>query len=268
MLVAVLFLAWFGLAFGSFLNAMVWRMHKKKDWVKGRSECDFCKHKLSALDLIPVFSWLYLRGRCRYCRKRLSWQHPAVELATAAVFVLSYIFWPVNLNGAGEWILFITWLAVSVGLMALLVYDARWMLLPNKILYPVFYIAVAGRLIYIIGTEAHKGKALLACAASVAVASGIFWLLFMASQGKWIGYGDVRLGLITGTVLADPARSLMMIVLGSLLGTLFILPALAMGKKKLASKLPYGPFLIAATWLVLLFGDKIMDWYTNFLKLN
>jgi prepilin signal peptidase PulO-like enzyme (type II secretory pathway) len=247
---------------------MVWRMRKKKDWVKGRSECDSCKHKLSALDLVPVLSWVFLRGRCRYCKRSLSWQHPVVELSTALVFVLSYVFWPGGVNSGGDWILFVTWLAVSVGLMALLVYDARWMLLPNKILYPTFYIALAGRLMYIIGFEPHKGRALLAWALSVVVASGIFWVLFMISKGRWIGYGDVRLGLITGTVLADPAKSLMMIVFGSLLGTIFILPALALGKKNLASKLPYGPFLIAATMIVLLFGGSIMDWYTNFLQIK
>jgi leader peptidase (prepilin peptidase)/N-methyltransferase len=103
---------------------------------------------------------------------------------------------------------------------------------------------------------------------SVVVASGIFWLLFMVSQGRWIGYGDVRLGLITGTILADPSKSFLMIILGSLLGTIFILPALAFGKKNLASKLPYGPFLIAAAFVALLFGDKILDWYSNFISIS
>jgi prepilin signal peptidase PulO-like enzyme (type II secretory pathway) len=263
MVVAIVVLAWLGLAFGSFLNAMVWRIRKKKDWVKGRSECEHCKHQLGPLDLVPVFSWLVLRGRCRYCKKPISWQHPAVELATALVFVFSYIFWPGGFNHPGEWVLFIDWLAVAVGLMALLVYDARWMLLPNKILYPTFYIAAAGRAIYILGFGSNKIHLLLMWIASVAVASGIFWLLFTISQGKWIGYGDVRLGLITGTVLASPAKSFLMILMGSVLGTLFILPALAAHKRGLASKMPYGPFLIAATVIVLWFGSGILDWYKN-----
>jgi prepilin signal peptidase PulO-like enzyme (type II secretory pathway) len=236
-------------------------MHKKKDWVKGRSECDHCKHKLSAWDLVPVFSWLYLKGRCRYCKKALSWQHPAVELAMAAVFILSYILWPGGLHGAGDWVIFVAWLATSVGLMALLVYDARWMLLPNKLVYSTFLIAFTGKLIHLIGFEDHKGHALLQWIFSVAVASGIFWLLFMISNGKWIGYGDVRLGLITGTILASPSKSFLMIFLGSILGTLFVIPSLVAGKKTVNAKLPYGPFLIAATFIAVLFGGDILDWY-------
>jgi leader peptidase (prepilin peptidase)/N-methyltransferase len=102
---------------------------------------------------------------------------------------------------------------------------------------------------------------------SAAIASGVFWLLFVVSEGKWIGFGDVRLGFITGTVLANPGKSFLMVMVGSLLGTLFILPALLMGKKHLASKLPYGPFLIAAAFIALLFGGGILDWYGSFLSI-
>jgi prepilin signal peptidase PulO-like enzyme (type II secretory pathway) len=278
MVLAIIILAWLGLALGSFVNALVWRVHEQSkkrkqksvnlSIVNGRSICPNCKHVLAWYDLFPVFSWLRLRGRCRYCKKPVSKQYPLVELAQALVFVSSYIWWPGGVHSAGDWVLFITWLATSVGLMALLVYDAHWMLLPNRILYPTFYIALAGRLVYLIGFEPHKGHGLIMWALSVAVSSGIFWVLFVVSQGKWIGFGDIRLGFITGTLLASPNKSFLMIMLGSLLGTLFILPALILGKKHLASKLPYGPFLIAGTYVALLFSDKILDWYSNFLKIS
>jgi leader peptidase (prepilin peptidase)/N-methyltransferase len=277
MVLGIIILAWFGLAFGSFVNALVWRTHqqstnkksKKENLsiVNGRSICPNCKHVLAWYDLIPVFSWLLLRGRCRYCNKPISRQYPFVELIGALVFASSYIWWPGGLHNNGDWVLFITWLMASVGLLALLVYDAFWMLLPNKIIYPTFFIAAAGQFVYLVGFEPHKGHALLMWALSLAVASGIFWLLFVISQGKWIGFGDVRLGLITGTVLATPGKSFLMIMLGSILGTLFILPALALGKKSMASKLPFGPFLIGGTMVALLFGDKILDWYSKFLSL-
>jgi prepilin signal peptidase PulO-like enzyme (type II secretory pathway) len=277
MLVAIIILTWLGLAFGSFVNALVWRVHeqskksgktnKKLSIVNGRSICPHCKHVLAWHDLIPVFSWLGLGGKCRYCKKPISKQYPLVELAQALVFILSYIWWPGGVHGTGTWILFITWLVVSVGLMALLVYDAHWMLLPNRILYPTFYVALAGRIVYIVGFETHKAHALLMLLLSVAVASGIFWVLFIASKGKWIGFGDIRLGFITGTVLANPGKSFLMIMLGSLLGTLFILPALILGKKNLASKLPYGPFLIAGTFICVFFGSSMLDWYSHFLSI-
>ena len=102
-------------------------------------------------------------------------------------------------------------------------------------------------------------------ALSVAVASGIFWLIFMVSDGKWIGYGDVRLGIITGTVLATPVKSFLMIFTASILGLLFVLPALITGRQKLATKVPFGPFLITATFIVLLFGQQLIDWYEGLL---
>jgi prepilin signal peptidase PulO-like enzyme (type II secretory pathway) len=96
---------------------------------------------------------------------------------------------------------------------------------------------------------------------SVLVASGIFWLLFILSKGKWIGYGDVRLGWITGTLLQTPIKSLLMIFMASVIGTLVIIPFIATGKSKLTAKIPFGPYLISATFICVLFGQSIIDWY-------
>lgn len=278
-------LAVLGLCFGSFVNAVVWRTKQQAKSRKpkveslkqfsiftGRSQCVHCGHKLAAKDLLPVLSWLALRGRCRYCKKPISWQYPIVELTMAAVFVLSYVFWfnPVELVshstgagpiGAGQSVLFITWLVTSAGLAALAVYDWRHMLLPNRLLYPTFFVAFAGRLAYIAFFVSDKSHSLWLWFSSLVVASGIFFVIYFASREKAIGFGDVRLGLITGTVLADPALSLLMLFSASLLGTIIVLPALVTGRKKLTAKIPYGPFLIAATWLALLFGNELIDRY-------
>ena len=271
MFLALLILAVLGLIFGSFINALVWRIHQQDKGQKakaknlsilnGRSMCPSCGHELAARDLIPVFSWLSLRGRCRYCHQPISAQYPVVELATALIFVGSYYFWPGGVSGVGEKLFFISWLATSVGLIALLVYDSRWMLLPNRLIYPTLAVAAAGRLAYLIDFEPRRWHGLLMWLTGVLVASGLFFLLFTVSQGRWIGYGDVRLGLITGTVLAQPAKSLLMIFLASILGTLFVLPSLARHSRRLTAKLPFGPFLIAATALTLLFGSPVLDWY-------
>lgn len=253
-------LAILGICFGSFINALTWRLHKKKDWVKARSQCTHCGHILNAYDLIPIISWIMLSGRCRYCKKPISVQYPLVELAGGVVFTLSYIFWPQPLNNFGEMSLFIAWLVSSIGLLALLVYDYRWMLLPNKLIYPTLMVAAAGNLIYLT-TTSGKIDFLIHWVLSVLIASGIFWVLFVVSSGRWIGYGDVRLGLITGTLLHSPSKGLMMIFLASILGTIFVIPALITGSKKISQKLPFGPFLIASTFICLLFGDSISNWY-------
>lgn len=276
MAIIVIILAVLGLGAGSFVNALVWRLREqsarkgKKDpslsIVNGRSMCPNCRHTLAWYDLIPVVSWLSLRGKCRYCGQPID-DNPLVELGMGLVFAGSYAFWPSVVHSQGQWILLGAWLITSVGLMALAVYDLRWMILPNKIIYPALLVAMAGRIAYIAAYEPRKAHALALWLASVAVASGVFWVLYILSQGKWIGYGDVRLGLVTGTLLADPAKSLLMIFLASLIGSLAVAPALATGKKKLASRMPYGPFLIASTAIVIVFGSSILDWYKRVMGL-
>lgn len=272
MLVIALILFVLGIAFGSFVNALVWRLHEqnrpraKKNELSiltGRSICPECRHKLAWYDLIPVISWLTLKGRCRYCQKPISAQYPIVELLTGFVFAISYLFWPEPVHLGGQWLLLAAWLACSVGLMALAVYDLRWMLLPNKLIYPTLLVAVIGRLAYITAFEKRLLHAVLLWLFSILISSGVFFVLFIISDGKWIGYGDVRLGLITGTLLADPEKSLAMLFLASLIGTLIILPGLARGNKSMASKLPYGPFLISAAAILVVFGDSLLNWYKN-----
>jgi len=264
----IVILALLGLCVGSFVNALVWRLHqqgrkkdKKLSIIKGRSMCVNCRHELAWYDLIPVFSWLMLAGKCRYCHKPISTQYPAVEIIGSIIFAGSYAFWPAIVHINGQWLLLTTWLVCSVGLLALAVYDLRWMLLPNRLIYPTLLVAITGRLAYITAFEKRPLHALVLWIFSVAIASGVFLALFVISDGKWIGYGDVRLGLITGTLLADPAKSLAMLFLASLIGTLVILPALSKGNKKLTSKLPYGPFLIAGTAIMIVFGTQLLDWY-------
>lgn len=264
----------FGVIFGSFINALVWRLKEqsKKPKAKsknlsithGRSICPNCRHALAWYDLVPVFSWLYLRGRCRYCKKPISYQYPAVELVLAAVFVLSYVYWPLDLRG-GQIILFIAWLASCVGLLALFVYDLKWMLLPNKIIYSTLATAVLGKLVFLVGYEPDKLHSAGMWVLSVLAASGIFWALYAVSGGKWIGYGDVRLGLITGTLLQTPLKSLLMIFIASVIGCLLVLPTIFTGKRELSAKVPYGPFLITATFICGLFGQSIIDWYNHLL---
>ncbi len=109
-ILVILILGFLGLCFGSFVNAAVWRIKNKRDMVKDRSECVHCHHKLSGLDLVPVVSWLSLKGQCRYCKKPID-DSPLVELGVAAYFVASYIFWPYGLSNGLEIAQFVFWLA-------------------------------------------------------------------------------------------------------------------------------------------------------------
>lgn len=259
MVIAILLVL--GLAFGSFVNALVWRLHEGRDWVHERSECVHCHHILAPQDLIPVLSWLSLRGRCRYCHKPVSVQYPLVEAATAGLFVLSYLVWPAELQGA-QTVVFGLWLVMLVGLMALLVYDLRWMLLPNKLIFPLLGVAVIQALV----VAASSGAVLHTLAnivLAVLVGGGIFYVLFQLSDGKWIGGGDVKLGFLLGLLVTTPARSLLVIFLAAVLGSLVSLPLLFSKRLKRTSTIPFGPFLIIGGMVVVLCGGQILHWYTS-----
>lgn len=261
----------FGLAFGSFINALVWRIYKQSKSSKrskkysittGRSMCVHCSHELGAKDLVPVLSWLSLKGRCRYCNKPISWQYPAVEALTAVLFAGSYIFWPFGFEFLGV-ILFIVWLAILIGLIALAVYDIKWQLLPNRIVFFLYYL---GGLYVILRFVQDMSYAIVAEAVlSTLIGGGIFWILFHLSDGKWIGGGDVKLGFLLGAIVFEPQYALMVIFIASLLGTLYSLPQMVSGKLAKQSRIPFGPFLIVATVIVLFFGADLSDAYAELL---
>ena len=272
----IVIVGFLGLVFGSFINALVWRLSqvldkngdpkklsakKKKELsiVSAHSMCPSCKHQLSAPDLVPVFSWLFLKGKCRYCKKPISAQYPLVELITAGLFALSAYAW----NFDQTWMVasFITWLICLVGLVALAVYDAKTMLLPDKIIFKLYLVAIAGLIIeFLLGRPPAD---ILQIAGSVFVSGGIFYILYQVSQGKWLGGGDVKLGLLIGLLLPNALQGALMLFLASILGTITSIFLSVNKKIERSTKIAFGPFLIASTIIVVLYGQSIIDWYLN-----
>lgn len=227
----------------------------------GRSMCPHCHHTLAAKDLVPVFSWLFLQGKCRYCKAPISWQYPLVELLTAFLFVLSYVFWPHGLDAVG-WVQFAAWLVFLVGFVALTVYDIQWQELPDRIVWPLVALAVVQTTF--LSVIKHDWHIVLWSILGVLVISGLFWLLFEVSQGRWIGFGDVKLGIVLGLLAGTPLATMLVIFFASVLGTLASVPMLIKTREKLHMHIPFGPFLIAGLVIVYFFGQTIIDWYSSF----
>lgn len=248
-----------GLAFGSFVNALVWRIRHKRDFVSERSECTHCHHVLAWNDLIPVVSWLTLRGKCRYCHKKID-DSPIVESATAMLFILSYVVWPFGFTDAGV-VLFIAWLTALVILVALAVYDIRWYLLPDKLVFPLVGIGVVigiSRFYFVEGLSI--GAAALEMVLGVLMISGLYFVLHQVSSGKWVGFGDVKLAIFIGLILGWQS-ALLALFLANLVGLVVVLPLLIIKKIHAKSKIPFGPFLIVASFIAFLWGEKIISWY-------
>lgn len=224
--------------------------------------CPNCKHLLAGRDLIPVISWLSTGGKCRYCRKPISQQYPLVELSTVGVFILSYLLWPTELVSSDAYLLFASWLVGVVLLIALLVYDMKWMLLPDRLMAPLIAVSAIYAIIFTLNAE-NPGMTFLSVLGAIAIASGIFYVLFQISNGTWIGGGDVKLGIAIGLLVASPLLAMLTLFLASILGLLVTVPALVRGKADMTTQLPFGPFLIIATVISVLVGQVIIDWYMN-----
>lgn len=288
----LLSLAGLGLVLGSFANALVWRLYGQEElrdiiadlmakkpsrtrdkqlaasretlaslsMSRGRSMCSKCRHPLAAKDLVPVLSWLYLRGRCRYCRQPIE-DPPLLEAGLALVFVVSYLVWPLSFNNYGL-LAFGLWLVFLTGFAALTLYDLRWYILPDRIVWPLVALAVGQVLLH--ATVFNGGLVTITTALwGVVIASGIFYVLYQISDGQWIGGGDVKLGLVLGLLVGGPLPALLLIFIASLLGTLASLPLLLRGKLGRKSVIPFGPCLMMAAVIMVLFGGALVDGLTR-----
>jgi len=253
-----------GLAFGSFALVLVDRMKAQKDWVKGRSECEFCSHKLASKDLVPLISWLVQKGKCRYCQHRLSKSYPLVELFLGVAFVLSWVFFPFELTGLG-FIVLALWLGSLIIMTALFVYDLRWYLLPNALVYPLILMSILHRIVEFAINDLSLVSALVSTGASLLIGSGLFWALHRVSNGRWIGDGDYRFGVALALFLADPYVTWLALFVASLCGLGMAVPQLISRTKQSARhiKIPFGPFLIIGLFLSYLFGHGVIDWYST-----
>jgi len=250
---------------GSFAGATVWRLHKQAksakkaqySILKGHSMCENCQHRLAAKDLVPLLSWIELRGRCRYCQSKIGWSSPVIELATAGLFVLFYNQWPYSFSIAGK-VAFGVWLATIVILVMLAVYDLRWMLLPDRLVWLLTVVSVV--LVAVLSLEQANAGLFIGPTLGALALSGLFFGMFQLSDGKWIGGGDVKMAVALGLIAGGVLNSLLLLFIASLLGSLVGVPLLLKGKAA-SHKVPFGPFLITATFIVFLWGTTITDWY-------
>jgi len=254
-----------GLALGSFTLAMVDRMKTGRDWVRGRSECEYCKHRLKPVDLIPLFSWLSTKGKCRHCKKSLSAAYPVAELGVGLSFLVSYFYWPYELTSAIAIAQFIVWLISCVLLAGLFIFDVRWFLLPNKLVRPLIVLGIIW-MVLDFKSQGLSYTVIIDYILAVLVGAGLFFVLYKASKGRWIGDGDIRLGVAIGLFTGTLLEAWMVLFLASVLGIVVAIPFLKKTdkKKRMKLKIPFGPMLIAALYCTVLFGAAIIEWY----KLN
>jgi prepilin signal peptidase PulO-like enzyme (type II secretory pathway) len=264
MVIFSVFIAFIGAAFGSFIDAVTWRLHNKRNFVSERSECEHCHHILGPLDLIPVLSWLWLRGKCRYCKSPITPLAPITELVMALLFVISYLYWPFSLETWQGVALFVMWLVYLVMLGILFVYDVRWQLLPNVVVYPLIVLGLADAALRV-SVQVPSASVIdyaTHVVLGVAAMAGVYGTLYVVSRGRWVGFGDVKLAIFMGAVLGWQ-KTLMVLMLANIIGLLVVAPGLLTHKLTPKSHVPFGPFMIMAFVIAGLFGDALVSWYLH-----
>lgn len=250
----------FGLLIGSFLNVVIWRVPRGENLNHPGSHCPSCGHAIRPYDNIPVLSWLVLRARCRDCGEPISARYPLVELFTGIVFTVA---------GAtlGLTVLLIPMLWFLAACIALALIDIDIKRLPNAIVLPSWAVVLLGLVV----TAAAEGPwSSLWGALGGAVGMGAVYLLLALLYPAGMGMGDVKLAVLLGLMLGwfGLAQVVVGFFAGFLLGALWGLALMAVGKAGRKTALPFGPFMIAGCWLALLWGSAIANWYSGLLAIG
>lgn len=286
--VLVVVLAAYGLMLGSFAGAQVWRLRARQlreDKAAGElydkaelrklqplatnrlredhSQCLHCGHQLRWYDLIPLVSWVSTNGRCRYCRRPIGWFEPVIELATAGLFVISYLWWPVELSSTVAIVQFCVWLLVVVVMVVLFAYDMRWYLLPNPYTIALAVLALAYYSCTSILQGGVSSSSIMSLAGAFVILCGIYLFLWWYSGGRWIGFGDIKLGVGLSLLVGQWQLAFLTLFVANLLGAVVAVALMATSRINRKAHIPFGPFLIIAAILSVLAGQYIIDRYLD-----
>ncbi|MCH5252319.1 MAG: prepilin peptidase [Lachnospiraceae bacterium] len=239
----------YGIIVGSFLNVCIYRIPKEESIVTVGSHCMACGHRLKWWDLFPVFSWLFLKGRCRYCKAKISVQYPLVELANAVLYLIIFAVNGWNIES-------VLWCIATSALLVLSIIDYRTMMIPTGIDLVILGVGILHLILnlnnwhyYVIGFF-FASLFLLLCS-----------LLFRLLRNKnGLGMGDVELMACAGLCIGW-GHALLAVVIGSVLGS--IIQGIKLAVTKEGQKFAFGPYLSLGVWIAMLWGTEIYDWYVG-----
>lgn len=235
----------FGLTIGSFLNVCIFRIPQGISIIAPPSNCPQCSQRLRVLDLIPVISYLFLRGKCRYCGMPISLRYPLVELCCGVGFFVLYLQFGLTIQCLMAIVLF-------SGLVVCSLIDLDYQIIPDRVNLVLF---LAGFLLLSLQSTALLVNGLI----GAVVGFGVLFLIAVASKGG-MGGGDVKLAAVLGLYLGW-SNILLALFLSSLIGSIVGLTWAAIKRKNLKTALPFGPFLSIASMIVILWGQEILNWY-------
>lgn len=271
-----------GLAVGSFLNSVIYRLKTGEGFffppkspqkflrnlgeLTGleRSYCPHCKHALTWQDLIPLLSFLTLKGKCRYCQGKISWQYPLIEISTALIFLLIFNsqFQISDQFSIFNFLILIYYWIIASFLIIIFVYDLKHFIIPDKIIYPAILVSGIWYLVSGIFFNLYTKYEILNVIFSALGAAAFFLAIVLISRGRWMGLGDPKLAFFMGLFLGFP-NILVALFFSFLIGAIIGIGLIVFRKKALKSEVPFGPFLVTGTLIAFFWGETIISWYLN-----
>ncbi|OGD19932.1 MAG: hypothetical protein A2Y69_09350 [Candidatus Aminicenantes bacterium RBG_13_59_9] len=250
--IIAVFVAVFGLIWGSFLNVVIHRLPSGQSLFRPRSHCPQCLKPIRPYDNVPLLSFLILGGRCRYCRKRISLTYPLVELLTGACFLTLY-------RAFGLSHFFFAACLFTCALIVLGFIDFRHQILPDAVTLPGFGLAVAYAFLR---EDMTWAQAMLGAAAGGGTILLIYGLYYLIRKKEGMGMGDATLMLMVGAFLGWKL-AVLTLILGTFAGAVAGVLLLSFRKKGWQHAVPFGSFLAPAAFVALVWGERVVDWYLN-----
>lgn len=261
----VLFLI-FGLMVGSFLSVVVSRLETGETIWKGRSQCPGCKKKIKAYDLVPLLSFVVLKGRCRHCEKKIGAFYPLIEIITGVIFALLFYRFSDVFMGANMYLFFGLHILILASLIAVFFYDWFYYIIPDKILIPIGAVVLVAALINtllsrVLGLDFFVYVPnIWNLIFGIIIGGGLFLVFVLVSKEKWMGWGDVKLGAFLGAILGYPLV-LVALFFAFILGSIYSIFLIVQKKKSMKDVVPFGPFLVLGGLIALFAGKFLINWY-------
>ncbi|WP_093537004.1 prepilin peptidase [Psychrobacillus psychrotolerans] len=237
----------YGLVFGSFFNVAGLRVPKRESIVRPPSHCTVCDRNLTVKDLVPVFSYVFLKGKCRGCGTKIHWVYPVMELATGLLFAFAYYQLGFTLE------LVVALLFISL-LVIITVSDIAYMLIPDKIL---LFFLIPLIVLRVFEPLSPWWDSIV----GAVVGFGVLFLIAIVSKGG-MGGGDIKLFFVIGLVLGW-VPTLLTLFLASIIGTVIGVISLRRTKQGRKTPIPFGPSIAIAAIIAYFYGESLVDWYVN-----
>jgi len=209
-------------------------------------------------DLFPVLSYVFLMGKCRYCKEKISIQYPLVELVTAILFSLTFIHF-----GSAFSLELLFWLVITAFLIVIFIFDLKYFIIPDEVIYPAIFLSIIW-LLYSCFTYSIDSHQVALSIGSGLGAALFFFLIWFFSKGMAMGFGDVKLALLIGLLLGFP-NTIVGVFLGFLFGAIIGSVMVFLKKKGMGSEVPFAPFLVMGLIIAFFFGNNIVNWYLSFI---